>query len=67
MALKNCTEVIFTADLKGLTKAHDYLQETGIPSLHNHPKDSEGNLRVQPQHANEARELLRDLERGEVV
>ncbi len=67
MPLKKCTEIIFEANLKALTKAHKYLEENGIPSLHNHPKDGEGNLKVSPQHADEARELLKDLERGHIV
>ncbi len=67
MPLRNCTEVIFEANLKGLDKAHKYLEENGIPSLHNHPKEGDGNLKVAPQHADAARELLKDLERGKIV
>ncbi len=67
MPLKNCTEVIFEANLKGLTKAHNYLEEKGIPSLHNHPKEGDGVLKVAPQHADESRELLKNLERGKVI
>lgn len=68
MPLKKCTEVIFEANIKGLNKAHKYLEEIGIPSLHNHPHDDEeGVLKVAPDHAEQARELLKDLERGRVV
>lgn len=67
MPLKNCTEVIFVANLKGLNKGHNYLEENGIPSLHNHPKEGEGELKVAPQHADEARALLKNLERGRIV